>query len=96
MNIELYGQYKTRDGHDVRIIAVDRKKLYFPVIGLIDENGVERIETYTADGMSVGNHGPRPSDIVIPQPRVSLSQVLSLITDPQLRHEISNLETIHV
>jgi hypothetical protein len=41
---------KTRDGHEVRIICTDAKNEYYPIIGLVINNGDEHITLYTLEG----------------------------------------------
>jgi hypothetical protein len=41
---------KTRDGREVRIICTDAKNEYYPIIGLVINNGDEHITLYTLEG----------------------------------------------
>jgi hypothetical protein len=51
-------QYKTREGHPVRILAVDIKNDKFPVAGAIsDPDGGESFEAFTASGRFFSQEG---------------------------------------
>lgn len=38
------------EGYPVKIISFDRKHLHYPIVGLVEKNGVEHLESYTIDG----------------------------------------------
>lgn len=49
-NGEVEGRIVTRDGRRVRIVCFDRKDLFFPIIGLIDNGGSEIYNVYPNNG----------------------------------------------
>lgn len=48
---EKQGKIKTRNGYNVRIICWDRKKVVYPIIGLVEDiDGYECVKSYTESG----------------------------------------------
>ena len=59
------GRIVTREGKPVRIVCWDAKSIY-PIVGLIEEEGQERVATWTADGQRDCHRGAtRPTDLFI-------------------------------
>jgi hypothetical protein len=57
---------KTRDGREVKIICTDAKNEYYPIIGLIINNGDEHITFYTLEGkLCSTKNAIRAEDLVI-------------------------------
>lgn len=56
------GQYKTRDGRNVRIICTDKGSLKFPLVCEVE--GVSKPVRYTEDGFYRMDKSEDPRDIV--------------------------------
>ena len=101
--------YLTRDGRKARCICTDKRNDHYPVVCLVDANGSEAIEVYTADGrfrlrQTVSNY-----DLVSEAPRVvtvesvradererlapHLHTAIAVITEMLEREGISDPET---
>ena len=66
-HISMDKQYRTRDGHPVRVLCVDRQSDAFPVVALIGDNV---IATYTADGRYYDTDHGSARDLIEVSPRV--------------------------
>lgn len=63
--INMDKRYRTRDGRPVRILCIDRKSPDYPVIALIlDNDGVEFDDTFTATGRQFTDSTDRALDLI--------------------------------
>jgi len=58
MKITMDGEYQTRDGEAVRVLAVDIHNEVYPVAAaVIDCDGDEEVHSYTAEGLYYATEG---------------------------------------
>jgi hypothetical protein len=66
--IKVGDAYQTLGGKQVRIICTDRRMPDYPVLALVQENGVELLAMYTADGKSSPTCSfDFPDNLVLPE-----------------------------
>ena len=88
---------QTRDGRKVRILCIDRKDDIDPIVGLVDDNGRERISSWRENGKYYHNReGIYGYDLVnIPEHKSAWGNVYSYGSPSILLYGTKEDATIH-